>query len=65
MVVFEDCCITYILSQQGSPLRMGQFDHPCWEHDMVHNYEYGPSMSNHLSLPIITIWKVYIFAHIK
>jgi hypothetical protein len=48
-------CITYILNQQGSPLRMGQFDHPCWEHDMVHNYEYGPSMFNHLNLPTITV----------
>jgi hypothetical protein len=62
MVVFKIASITYILSQQGSPLRMGQFYHACCEHDMVLNYEYGPSMSNHLSLPTITIWKVYVFA---
>jgi hypothetical protein len=44
---------------------MGQFSHPHWENDMVHNYTHGPSMFNHLVLQTTILRKVGPFKHAK
>jgi hypothetical protein len=44
---------------------MGQFGHPHWEGDTMHNYTHDPSMFDHLSLPTTTHQKVDPYANVE
>ncbi len=44
---------------------MGQYGHPHWEDDMVHNYAHGPSMFDHFVFPTTILQKVGPFKHAK
>ncbi len=46
-------------------LKMGQFGHPHWEDDMVHNYTHGYFMFDHLVPPTIIFQKEGLFEHTK
>jgi hypothetical protein len=70
MMTSKDCLglgfrVTYIVGQQKSPLKMGQFGQSHWENTMMHNYAHGLSMFDHLNPPTIILYKVKPSTHNK